>query len=318
VVATLVLGLGLAAGAPAADLAGKLIVFHAGSLAVPMQAMEKEFEAMHPGLDVLREAGGSTQLARMITEVGKPADIMASADYEVIDKNLIPKHAALNIYFASNELVLCYTPKSRYAGEVTADNWPEILQRKDVVWGHSDPNLDPCGYRSLMVMQLAEKFYGKPGLYERLLANRPQQNVRPKSVELIALLESGNMDYAWEYISVAKQHGLKHVALDDRINLGNYKNDDFYGQAKVTVTGKQPGTFNELSGSSCTYGVTLINASPNRAAAEAFLAYMLDPAKGLRILEEAGQPTLRPARVPSKAMKDALPAALQGLVEVGE
>ena len=78
----------------------------------------------------------------------------------------------------------------------------QILLKKDVEWGHSDPNLDPCGYRSLMVLQLAEKFYNKPGLNEKLIANRPQKNVRPKSVELVNLLKTGH-NYAWEYLSVS-------------------------------------------------------------------------------------------------------------------
>jgi ABC-type molybdate transport system substrate-binding protein len=36
-------------------------------------------------------------------------------------------------------------------------------------------NLDPCGYRSLMVLQLAEKHYNIPGLYDNIIANRPQE-----------------------------------------------------------------------------------------------------------------------------------------------
>jgi len=70
--------------------AEKVIIFHAGSLTVPLAQIEKDFEAAHPNIDVLREAGGSTKMARLISEVGKPADIMASADFKVIDKNLIP------------------------------------------------------------------------------------------------------------------------------------------------------------------------------------------------------------------------------------
>ena len=117
---------------------------------------------------------------------------MASADFKVIDKLLVPKHADWNIRFATNQLVLCYTDKSRFAKDVNADNWYEILQKKEVVWGHSDPNLDPCGYRALMVLLLAEKYYKKPGIYDRMIANRPQANVRPKSVELVSLLQTGN------------------------------------------------------------------------------------------------------------------------------
>lgn len=107
----------------------KLIIFHAGSLTVPFQKIEAEFEKMNPNIEVLREAGGSTKMARLISEAGKPADIMASADYKVIDNNLIPEHADWNIRFASNQLVLCYTEKSKYAKEINANNWHENSER---------------------------------------------------------------------------------------------------------------------------------------------------------------------------------------------
>jgi molybdate/tungstate transport system substrate-binding protein len=299
-----------------AEPQGKLIMFHAGSLSVPFQAMEKEFEAKYPKVDLQREASGSTKAARKITDLKKPCDIMASADYKVIDKLLIPSYAGWNIRFATNQLVLCYTDKSKFADKVNPDNWYKILQEKGVVWGHSEPNIDPCGYRSLMVMQLAEKHYRIPGLYEKLLANRPKSNVRPKSVELISLLQTGNMDYAWEYLSVAVQHDLKYIVLPDEINLGSYKYDDFYKQAVVKVTGKKPGTMMELKGKSVTYGITILKDAPNREAAETFMKYMLDPNGGLRILKNMGQPPFVPARVPTAKMKEDLPKGVQKLVEV--
>lgn len=294
----------------------KVILFHAGSLAVPFAEMEKAFEAKYPDIDVMLEAGGSTQMARMISELNKPADIMASADFTVIDKVLIPAKADWNIRFASNQLVLCYTDKSRFANEINADNWHEILGRPGVIWGHSDPNLDPCGYRSLMVLQLAEKHYQQPGLYDRLIANRPKENIRPKSVELVSLLKTGHMDYAWEYLSVAVQHELKYVKMPDRINLGNYKEDEFYAQAKVEVTGNQPGTWITQTGISCTYGVTMVKDCPNPKGAVLFLQYMLDPDGGLQILKDMGQPPFIPCRVPTEKMKEQIPAELQKLVEV--
>jgi molybdate/tungstate transport system substrate-binding protein len=293
-----------------------VIIFHAGSLTVPLAEMEKIFEAAHPDIDVQREGGGSTKMARMISELNKPADIMASADYKVIEKTLMPKHAAWNVRFATNQMVLCYTDQSRYAGEITAENWFEILGRKDVVWGHSDPNLDPAGYRSLMVLQLAEKFYNRPGLYDRLIANRPEKNVRPKSVELVSLLKTGNMDYAWEYLSVAVQHELKYVTLDDRINLGNYEFDDYYRQAKVEVTGKKPGTFITRTGKSITYGVTMVKSAPNPEGATLFLEYMLAADGGLKVLDSMGQPPFIPGRVSTESEKNGLPGSLPRLVEV--
>lgn len=302
--------------AVSAEPKGKLVMFHAGSLSVPFKTMEKTFEAKYPGVDLLREPSGSSKAARKISELNKPCDIMASADYKVIDKLLIPKFADWNIRFATNQLVLCYTDKSRYANEINQSNWYEILKKNGVIWGHSEPNLDPCGYRSLMVLQLAEIYYKKPGLYDALIANRPKQNVRPKSVELISLLQTGNMDYAWEYLSVAVQHELKYIILPDEINLGNYKFDNLYKQAVVKVTGKKPGTYMDIKGKSCTYGVTLVKDAPNREAALAFLKYLLDPNGGLKVLKGMGQPPFTPCRVPTGEMKAKLSSKLQTLVEV--
>jgi molybdate/tungstate transport system substrate-binding protein len=311
------LAMGLLSSAQAfGEPKGRLTMFHAGSLSVPFKAMEKTFEAKYPKVDLQREAGGSQACARKITDLKKPCDIMASADYKVIDKLLIPQYADWNIRFATNQLVLCYTEKSKDADKIKANNWFDILMKKGVVWGHSDPNLDPCGYRALMVLQLAEKHYKQPGLYEKLLANRPKENIRPKSVELVSLLQTGNMDYAWEYLSVAVQHGLKYILLPDEINLGNYQFDDFYSQAVVKVTGKKPGMFMEMKGASVTYGITMIKNAPNREAAIAFLKYLLNPQGGLKVLKDQGQPPFVPCRIPTAKMKALIPGELRGLVEV--
>ncbi|GAI28734.1 unnamed protein product, partial [marine sediment metagenome] len=95
-----------------------------------------------------------------------------------------------------------YTNKSRFGNEINRDNWYEILQRDGVRYGRSDPNQDPCGYRTLMVWQLAEDYYNAPELYDKLYGAAGEL-IRPKEVDLIALLESGDLDYAFEYSSVA-------------------------------------------------------------------------------------------------------------------
>ena len=295
---------------------GVLTIFHAGSLTVPMEAIEKAFEAKYPAVDVQREPSGSSKAARKISDLGKPCDIMAAADYKVIDKLLRPDYTDNNIRFASNRMVLCYTDQSRFAKTINEKNWMEILQKPGVTWGHSSPDLDPCGYRALMVLQLAEKYYQQPGLYQQTIANRPARNVRPKAVELISLLQTGHMDYAWEYRSVAVQHNLKFIEMPDEINLGNYRFDSEYAQATVDVSGKKPGTTMTMTGKSITYGMTLLNDVPNREAAIAFLAFMLDSSGGLKILEELGQPPFIPARVASEEMRAALPEQLQSLVTV--
>jgi molybdate/tungstate transport system substrate-binding protein len=115
---------------------------------------------------------------------------------------------------------------------------------------------------------------------------------------------------------VAVQHGLKYVTLDDHINLGSYKFDDYYAQAKVKVTGKKPGSWITRTGKSCTYGITLIKDAPNRNGAIKFMTYLLSPQGGLKVLKEMGQPPFVPCRVADAAAKSKLPAPLQSLVEV--
>ena len=175
-----------------ADTQGKVIIFNAGSLSIPLKEMAEAFNKQYPKVEVLREAAGSRGCARKITDLKKPCDIMASADYEVIDKLLIPKYASWDIHFATNQLAIMYRPDSRFAKEINSKNWYQILLKKGVQYGHSDPNVDPCGYRTLLSWQLAEKYYKVPGLYQKLVAHCPPQNVRPKETDLIALLEAGS------------------------------------------------------------------------------------------------------------------------------
>ena len=85
------------------SLSGDLVIFHAGSLSVPLKEVAAEFKKLYPQVNIQMEAAGSVASARKITDLDKPCDIMASADYAVIDRMLIPKFADYNIKFATNE-----------------------------------------------------------------------------------------------------------------------------------------------------------------------------------------------------------------------
>ncbi len=293
----------------------RLTIFHAGSLSKPLEKVEKEFEKEY-SIDVVREASGSQRCARKITELKKPCDIMMSSDYNIIDELLIPEYADFNILFASNQMVLAYTEKSKYADDINSNNWYKILVRKDVIWGHSDPNIDPCGYRALMVIKLAEIFYKQPGLYKKLINNRAIGNIRPKSIELVSLLQTSNMDYAWEYRSVAVQYGLKFIELPEKINLSNPKYEGFYKKVSVKLSRKSLKGEKTIEGKSITYGLTLIKNAPNEKEALLFLQYFLNPKKGLKILEKMGQKPYIPALLKSENMLNKIPNQLKTFVKL--
>ena len=275
-------------------LSGTLIIFHAGSLSVPFKEISQAFTKNHPDLEILREAAGSRSCARKISDLGRKCDIMASADYTVIDTLLIPEHADWNIRFATNEMTLVYHNGSRGSDAVTGDNWYSILLREDVVFSRSDPNADPCGYRAVLTMKLAEKYYGIKGLADKLLA-KDTAYIRPKETDLLGLLESNEIDYIFLYRSVAEQHGLKYVLLPDEINLKKADMADTYKTVSVKISGKKPGEFIIKKGAPMVYGITIPQHAPHPEAALAFAEFMLDRNRGMRIMERNGQPSAVPS-----------------------
>lgn len=294
----------------AAEIEGKLPVFIAGSLTVPFKAVTKAFNQKYPKVDVLIEGGGSATTIRKVTELKREGGVIGSADYKIVPKLMFPDYADWYIIFASNQMVLCYTEKSKFAKEITAGNWFGILQKNGVTYGRSDPDQDPCGYRTLMVWQLAEKHYGIAGIYGKLFGAKGD-TMRAKSVDLIALLQSGDLDYAFEYDSVAKQHGLKYVQLPERINLSSARHEAFYAQAKVSIKGKKPGEKIELTGEPILYAVTIPKNYSDQKKALSFVEFLLSD-EGIKAMEATGQTAVRPAVASDKGK---LPAALQKYVQ---
>lgn len=283
-----------------------ITIFHAGSLSYPFREVIKAFNEEHPDIKVLTESSGSVAAARKITDLNRICDIYATADYKVIEELLYPDHAEWYIAFARNELSVVFTEKSSYASEITAGNWHEILQRHDVRFGRSDPDADPCGYRTLLMWHLAEKFYNLYGFNDQMLG-KDNRFIRPKEVDLLALLETNTIDYIFLYRSVAGQHGLKYIALPDSINLGNPELEEHYRTASVEVRGTAPGNKITFYGEPMVYAVTIPLKAPNSQVAEVFLEFLLHPEKGLRIMEVNGQPALAPCFTDQM---DKLPAKL--------
>ena len=284
-----------------------LVIFHAGSLSVPFKMIAESFKKENPDVNILMEAAGSRRCARKITDLGRACDIMASADYTVINSLLIPDHASWNLKFASNEMAIVYREGSKRSNEISRENWYEILLEEDVAFGRSDPDSDPCGYRAVLTMRLAGIFYESAGLADRLLI-KDRRYIRPKETDLLALLESGAIDYIFLYRSVASQHGLKYLVLPDEINMKKPVLADYYGRVSVDISGKQPGTKVMKKGAPMVYGVTIPKNAPNPELAVTFIEFLLDREKGMALMESCGQPSV----VPSPTLTfEMLPARLK-------
>ena len=290
-----------------------LIIFHAGSLSIPFKVVEEEFAdfaAKNYGINIKYqdEASGSVMAVRKVTDLKKRVDIVAVADYTLIPQLMVPEYAEFYVLFATNEIVIAFTEKSKYSNEISSDNWYEILSREGVTFGFSDPNQDPCGYRSVMVAKLAEIYYNKPIFKELIERNTnivatdnhitaprnikiksEKVVIRPKETDLVGLVESGSLDYFFIYKSVAKQHKLKYVELPKEINLGDFKMKDYYKKVSITLgsTGKT------IYAKPIVYGVTIVKDSKNKDLAIKFLKFLLSE-RGREIFESNYQEFMNP------------------------
>lgn len=266
----------------------RLHIIHAGSLTMPVHELVKAFRQENPGIEIFTEAWGSKAGARRIIDLDTPADVFMSADYMVIENMLIPEHASWYKPFATNELAIVYSSSSRYASQINTNNWIEILLRENVKYGRSNPDMDPCGVRSVFTILLAEKKYQKTGLAKRFL-EKDTDNIRPKETDLIALLESNHIDYIFLYKSVAVQHGLQYLELPDSLNLSNFELNDWYRKVSVETLGNRPGETITEYGEAMVYGLTIPLKTQNPQWAQKFVDFVLHPEKGQIILKEMGQ-----------------------------
>jgi molybdate/tungstate transport system substrate-binding protein len=306
-----------------------LVVFCAGSLILPFDELEKAFEAQNPDVEVLGESHGSIQVIRHVTDIHMKIDVVATADHSLIpmlmytttDPDTGKPYASWYIRFAGNRLALAYTSRSKFADQVNDQTWYEVITRPGVRVGLADPRFDASGYRALMALKLAEGFYGKAGLLNNLIKGQFQYPisvfeddsgteitvpeiletntgsgivVRGASVELLALLESGDLDYSFEYESVIRQHNLQMVALPDEINLGSAQQSQMYGSVVVKLDFRRFVSVKPVfRGEPIGYGITIPSNAPQPELAHRFIEFLLGP-QGRQIMQQNYQPVLDP------------------------
>ena len=289
-----------------------LTVFHAGSLSVPFHDLSTAFKKENPKVEIHLEASGSREAARKISELKRVADVMASADYSVIENLLYPGFADWNIKFATNEMVLAYVTNTRYKDIINSDNWFDILRKPDVKFGRSDPDADPCGYRSILTLKLAANYYKRPFINDELI-KKDTQYIRVKETDLLAVLETNVVDYIFIYKSVAIQHALDFILLPKEINLSDMDLTNQYKKVSVQVSGKKPGEFITHYGEPMVYGLTIPKSATNPELALRFVEFILSE-KGKKIIIRNGQKIFK---YKNKISDENIPARLTKILEQG-
>ena len=288
----------------AAALITRLLhVCHAGSLQAAFAQVEKTFTAQHPDVTIDDVSGGSVTLARRLATGAQACDIYASADYKVIDVMLKPAGLAdYTVIFARGRMVLAYVATDPNAQGISAANWHQKLLAPRVRVAGAHPFLDPGGYRAHMIMEVAERFYGMPGLYNSFLEHYMMPAIG-------ALGKDFSFQFTYEHNAAAtakRDPAYRYLQLPDRLDLS--------AAANVTIPGLGlPGAASSVTipGSRAAWGLTLPKKSANVDDAVAFLN-MLFGSEGTAALNANGPTRVVPAIV-SRGDYARLPKRLEGV-----
>jgi len=314
--------------APCAPDAQRVIVYHAGSLTAALSQVEALF-TQQTGICVVDVAAGSVDAARRITAGQEPCDIYASADDKDIDLFLKPAgFADFNIAFARGAMVLAYTTSSRGAATIAAPgtafsppasipdvavDWHLQLTQPGVLIGGSNPFLDPSGYRSDMIFQLAEQRYRVPNLYDTLLGHYTLTRASD------ALGTQFDYQFTYEHSALAAYNRApatyRYLRLPDDIGLSNPEFNRTYDNAAVVMPGlhaARGASVVRVSGSRVTWGLTILKDAPNPGNAIRFLQTLFG-SQGVALQTAVGPEPISPPRVSFDDWRD-LPPALRPYV----
>lgn len=264
-----------------------LKIIQAAALRYPFKDCIRQFCKNHLDINVEMETAGSRNCARKVIE-GAEVDLIGLADPAVFAELLAPQFVDEYYVIATDQIVITYDDFSRRSKKINSGNWVDILLSDGVRFARADHKTVPCGYRTLMVWQLAERFYQRPGIYQRLCDQSVPEDEYQSVTDLTAAILEGRVDYSFQYLSVARQFGLNYLKLPSKINLSNPIYADDYSEATVVIweKGFSPKPV-IIKGAPIEFAVAVAKNSPRADIAEAFIQFLTSKEGGV-ILEKCG------------------------------
>ena len=258
-------------------------------------------------------SGPSVELANQIRSRKIEPDVFMSADAEVNQVLMGRENGEVAPWFFTmcrQRMVIAYSPLSRFKANLEAaaagtKPWYEVLQTPGLVFKRSDPRNDPGGYRVVFLLQLAEGYYKRPGLKDRVLQGDDNEGQIAHG-DYASLVKTGMVDAVVTYITHAIFHNLPYISLPDELDQSNPTMKEIYATAHYT--NPQGQTFH---GTPAVYSVTIPKGARNQEGAEAFVRYLLSE-PGRSALLRRGFP---PIDVLIGGDETAVPQSLRSLIQ---
>ncbi len=263
------LAMALAAGAARAET--PLEVAYAGSMGALMNRGIRPAIAKRLDAELRGRAQGSTGLANLIVAGSIRPDIFIAVTPGPMRTVLKAGKAERAIPIARTEMVLAYSPRSRFAAQFAHPDgqpWWQILERPELRFGRTDPGVDPQGLNTTFMLLLAEIYYHQPHLADKILG--PQLNPRQifQEPEVMARLQAGQLDASPAYKTQPETMGVPFIMLPREINLGDAALENEYRKATVVLNGKA------LHPSPLVFYAAVLRDAPQPKLAARFLAWL--------------------------------------------
>jgi len=251
-----------------------LDVASAGAIAPMLRGPIKEAIAQALQLELRSHAQGADAVAKAIVDESLRADIFLPITAGPMLTVMRAGKAAAAKAIARTEMVLVYSPKSRFAArfEAAAEgkaNWWEILQEPGFRFARSNPAGDPGGRNILFTMMLAAKKYHQADLVEKTLGAvlNPEQILQAGNNQ--ERLHNGELDATASYKVGPGFEQLPYLALPSDVNLSGWKVHEEHPEVSLTVAGK---TFYPEP---LVFYAAVLNGAANAAGAAAFVDWLL-------------------------------------------
>jgi molybdate/tungstate transport system substrate-binding protein len=256
-----------------AEQPATLDVAYAGSMGSMMEGPVKAAAASALKLEMHGRAQGSSALAQLIVGGNIRPDVFIPVTPGPALAVLRAGKADSAQPVAHTEMVIAYSPKSRFASRFEAAakgkaDWWKVLQEPGLRFGRTDPVTDPQGRNIIFTMMLAAKMYKQADLVEKVLGPtiNEKQIFQEQTVE--ARLQSGELDAASAYKIQPGPFNLPYISLPKELNLSGQSVHTDHPEIVLSVGGKT------YYPESLIYYALALKDAPNPKGAAAFMAWL--------------------------------------------
>ena len=248
-------------------------VAYAGSMGSLMEGPVKAAAAQTLKLDLHGRAQGSSALAQLIVSGSIRPDLFIPITPSPMMTVLRAGKAESASPIAHTEMVIAYSPKSRFAAKFDAavkgrGDWWKILQEPGLRFGRTDPVTDPQGRNIIFTMMLAAKVYKQADLVEKALGPAINEKQIFTEPTVQARLQSGELDAASAYKIQPGPFNLPYITLAKEINLSGQNVHADHPDVTLSLGGK---TYNPEP---LIYYAAVLKDAPNPKGAAAFVEWL--------------------------------------------